>query len=119
MRRIIVGFVFVGLLGLLVSCEDTVFGKSTYRYEVTGTVQSVRITMSIENETTVQRIETVPWVYTFEKDNIGSFSVYLSVQNQGEDGIFTVKIYRNGKVVRQATSTGAYSIATVSYSWGD
>ena len=119
MKKLI--FLFsVGLFGLLLSCEDTVYGKSVYKYEVTGTATQAKITMNDGNETTVQHIVDLPWSYAFEKDNMWSFNLFLSAQNQGEDGTtITVRIYRNDKVEREATSSGAYSIASVSYSWGE
>jgi len=119
MKKVIILFGLALTFLLLVSCEDTVYGTSTYKYEVTGSATSVNITMSDSNgETSQMSNVAVPWSYSFNKDNIFDFFAYLSAQNNnGDNSTVTAKIYRNGKEVKSATSTGAYCIATVSYSW--
>ena len=103
------------LLFVFISCEDTVFGTSTWKYEITGTATSVRITMNNRNEETIQQTVDVPWSTTFERDNIYTFFAYISAQNQSRSGNVTVKIYRNDKVVDNASTSVEFGIATASY----
>ena len=106
----------IGLLAFM-ACEDFFDVDNTYKYEVTGTAQSVRVTISDENGGTAQHTVNVPWEYSFDKLENEDFFLYLSAQNQGADGTVTVKIYIEDKVIKETTSSGAYCIASVNYSY--
>jgi uncharacterized lipoprotein YehR (DUF1307 family) len=94
MKRLIV-LIGLALTLTLMSCEDTVYGTSTYKYEVTGTATRVSITYSNSDGGTAQLSNTeVPWTYEFSKDNTYSFFACLSAQNNNNTGSVTVKIYK-------------------------
>jgi len=101
---------------MFTSCEDD---YADYYYEVTGTATHVDITMSNLFGGTIQHnnIET-PWTsQTFRNDSpTNSIHAYISAQNRhNTDTTVTVKIYRNGAVVKNTTSSGGFCIATASY----
>jgi hypothetical protein len=123
-KKLLLGMlVMVLVFGMtVVGCDinDTTFGTSTWKYEVTGTAKQVDITMSDREGNTVQYSKVdVPWVTSFTLDNVYTYFAYISAQNQGSDGSVTVTIYRNGKSVKSATSEGAFVIATASYYYSD
>lgn len=95
------------------SCSNPLSNSVSVRYKVSGTAETVDITYENASGGTSQLSEVeLPWSITFEA-NIGDF-VYLSAQNQGDEGSVTVTIYKNGDVFKQSTSEGAYVIATAS-----
>ncbi len=103
---------------LLFSCSNpTEPEEKTYsvKYEVTGTARIVSITIENEGGGISQFSDvSVPWTYSFpNKKKEGTF-VYVSAQNQGDTGTVTATIYRDGKVFKTSTSSGAYVIATAS-----
>jgi len=84
-------------------------------YKITGTASKVFVTLSNATGGTEQFDNVhVPHTYTFEKYT--GWFLYVSAQNLGESGSVTVTIYLNGAVVATSTSSGAYVIATASYS---
>ena len=52
------------------------------------------------------------WAYSWTQT--GTRWLYMSAQNNNSSGSVTVKIIRDGEVLAQQTSSGAYVIATVS-----
>jgi hypothetical protein len=89
------------------------------KYEVTGGVSySSHIgyaTISYLNSTggVAQESGTpIPWTRTF-RARTGD-SVHLSAQIDSGDGWVTVNIYKNGKLFKTASSTGAYVVASAS-----
>jgi hypothetical protein len=84
-------------------------------YKITGTASQVDVTLNNATGGTEQYDNvSVPHTYTFE--TFDDWFLYISAQNQGEYGSVTVTIYLNGEVVKTSTSSGAYVIATASYS---
>jgi hypothetical protein len=104
----------------MASCDDKSLGLPvtyTIKYEITGTASSVNITMRNANENTEQLSGvSLPWEKTFtveiEKDHY--YFAYVSAQNQGSSGDVTARIYKNGSIFSNSTSSGAYVIATAS-----
>jgi hypothetical protein len=82
-------------------------------YRVTGSAQRASITMETPQGTEQHEV-SIPWTsptYTFK----GMNHAYVSAQNQGESGTVSVVLVVNGSTYKQATSSGAYSIATVNW----
>lgn len=82
--------------------------KVTYRVDGSGTAS---LTYANETGGTEQREVSLPWEKRFD-GKPGQF-LYLSAQDKN-GGTGTVSISINGRVVKDATSSGRYSIATVS-----
>jgi len=105
----VIGFLFI-------SCDpDT----ADYYYEVTGTASKVNVTYSdLFGGTLQESNKSLPWTSkTFTNDSPENrIFAYISAQNQTNTGTVTVSIYRNGKMEKTASSTGAYVIASTSYS---
>jgi hypothetical protein len=86
--------------------------QSDYKYEVSGTGGDFSITCEGAPSGTVQYSNVGSgWAYTWKQT--GTRWLYMSAQNNTDSGTVTVKIIRNGKVLAQQTSSGAYVIATV------
>jgi hypothetical protein len=86
--------------------------QSDYKYEVSGTAGDYSITCEGAPSGTVQYSNVGSgWAYTWKQT--GTRWLYMSAQNNTDSGTVTVKIIRDGKVVAQHTSSGAYVIATV------
>ena len=103
---------------LLFSCSNPTEPKEksySVKYEVTGSAKKVSITIENDNGGTSQFSDvSVPWTYNFaDRKKEGTF-VYVAAQNQGETGTVTTTIYKDGKVFKTSTSSGAYVIATAS-----
>ena len=100
------------------SCDSPTESKEklfSVKYEISGSVNKVFITIENENGGTSQfSAISVPWTYTFSSRKPKGTFVYVSAQNQGETGTVTVTIYRDGTVFKTSSSTGAYVIATAS-----
>ena len=91
------------------------------KYEVTGTVSSVNITMQNSEGNTEQLSDVpVPWSkeFTVTPEGVVGYYTYISAQNNGDFGTVIVKIYVDGKVFKTATSNGDYVIADASGSVG-
>jgi hypothetical protein len=113
MKAITIGLV---LLVFLVAC-DLRDPKQTYsiQYRVTGSARSADITISVPAGGTEQRPVSLPYTsptYTFK----GFEHAYISAQNKGEYGDVTTEILVNGSTHKRASSSGAYTIASVSWS---
>jgi len=82
-------------------------------YEITGTAQTVDVTLSNATGGTEQySIVRLPkkYIYTSFVDRFA----YISAQNRGTSGTVTVSIYLNGELFKTSSSSGAYVIATAS-----
>jgi hypothetical protein len=105
---------------LFAGCGDRSLGLPvtyTIKYEVTGTANSVSITMNNAGDNTEQLSNVpVPWEKTFsvelKKDSY--YFAYVSAQNNGSSGSVIARIYKDEKLFKEATSSGAYVIATAS-----
>jgi len=95
---------------------NLLLGNHEIEYEITGTATTVDITMNNQDSGTEQHSNvSVPWTKSFSVNVSGGYYfAYISAQNNGSSGSVTVKIYKNGKLFKQATSSGAYAIATAS-----
>jgi hypothetical protein len=83
----------------------------TVAYRVTGTADSVSITMEGADGGTEQRDPVSLPFSSFPCFSPREFT-YLSAQNNGEFGTVERKIVRGDVVVSEASSSGAYVIAT-------
>lgn len=99
----------VALVGLL-ACQSL---YRTYQYEVTGQGGSFKVTIVNEDGHKQQWAEVESgWTYTWEQWGVRSLSV--SATNLTDYGDVTVRIIRDGVIVAENTSYGAYVTATVS-----
>lgn len=99
---IVFSFVFVG-------CSIM---QPEVKYKVTGTAEFADVTYENQGGGTSQESnQPVPWAYNFTAGSRLMW-VYLSAQNCGEEGTVTVTIFKNGKVYKRSSSSGAYCIAT-------
>lgn len=73
---------------------------------------SCDLTYTNSSGSTEQRSMSNSWYYDFTSYPDGFY--YISAQNNNASGSVTVRIYFNGKLEKEATSTGAYVIATAS-----
>ncbi len=88
-------------------------GRDTVVYEITGTAESVDVTLNSASGGTEQ-YSNVSVPHSYRYSNFQDDFLYISAQNNGDTGTVTVKIYVNGKLVKSASSSGAYVIATAS-----
>jgi len=104
-----VAFIFMG-------CQHTIFGSTSWQYEVSGTAQTVNITKRDAQGNIIQHSNVeLPWSYSFSRYNTHTFLASITAQNNYNNGSVTVRIIRNGREVRSATSEGAFVIASASY----
>jgi len=95
-------------------CKDTskVGKDKEVKYEVSGTSGFVDITVSNGSGGTEQfnKVQT-PWskIYYMKKGH-----VYVSAQNQRSTGSVVVKIFVDGKLLKESKSEGEYCIASAS-----
>lgn len=90
-------------------------GSSTTHYKVTYRVDGqgpASLTYANSTGGTEQHRVTLPWTETFTA-RPGQF-LYLSAQDDGGIGLIVCSITVDGKIVKDATSKGEYTIATVS-----
>ena len=92
-------------------CSGSAYKTSKVTYRVDGTGRA-SLTYSNATGGTEQREVTLPWTQTFD-GSPGEF-LYLSAQNEEEYGGVVASISINGRVVKDATSSGGFTIATVS-----
>lgn len=113
MKKIIIGFLSLVTV-FLTSCEKgELLGPAEFKYEVSGTGGKYSVTLEGAPKGTVQYSNVGNgWTYTWTGGS-GRW-LYLSAQNMNSSGSVTVKIIKNGRVVANQTSVGAYVIATVS-----
>jgi hypothetical protein len=112
MKRIylLITVLFIGLI--LTSCEKEEL-SGTVKYEVTCSPSGFDITYENSSGNTEQKtISSGSWTTTFT-GNQGNF-VYISAQADNENANITAKIYYQGDVIEQASSSGDYVIATAS-----
>jgi hypothetical protein len=86
--------------------------ESNYEYEVSGSAGNYSITCEGAPSGTAQ-YSNVGSGWTYKWTQTGERWLYMSAQNNTSSGTVTVKIIREGKVLAQQTSSGAYVIATV------
>ena len=106
--------IYLPLIILLSLTACPLFQKQV-KYKVTCTATPNLVDITIENEdggTSQFADVATPWAYEFESTK--DAFVYVSAQNQQNNGSVTVTIYINGDVFKTSTSTGAYVIATAS-----
>jgi len=104
---------FLISLCVISSCTKYEATNSEYKYEVSGTSGSYSLTIqNTDNNTQQWSSVSNGWYYSWIQT--GTRWLYLSAQNNTANGNVTVKIIRGGKIVASNTSSGAYSIATVS-----
>ena len=115
MKRVIV---IVLAVAIVLACySPTAPTVPTYEYEirytVTGTASTVNVTLNNSGGNTEQYSDvSVPAEYAYE--TFDDWFFYISAQNQGETGSVTVRIYYRDDLIEEATSSGAYVIATAS-----
>ena len=103
----IVIFLFVWFAWPWLSQFFTTTHQVTYR--VIGSATSVRLTYMNEQGGTQQEEVSLPWAKTFAAKT-GKF-LYISATNGGKSGDITSRIEADGKIVKQSTSSGAYTFA--------
>lgn len=81
-------------------------------YSVEGTARAVSITLQNSHGGTEQGDYKLPFSENLTMQ-AGSFA-YISAQNLGERGSVTVKIFIDGILWKEASSSGAYKIASTS-----
>lgn len=107
MRKIFIILFFLFFVLFFTSCVYEV------KYSVTGTAKSVNITMTNSNGDTSQFSKVaVPWERSF-RGVAGDF-VYISAQNNGEEGTVITTIYKNEEIFKTSKSSGGYVISTSS-----
>jgi len=87
-------------------------GDSDIEYRVSGTAQKVSLKYESESGTKETSSATLPWTFTWqaEEDDL----LYVWAQITEGDGTVTAAIYKSGKLLNSATSTGTGAIATAS-----
>ncbi len=99
-------YITVALIAvLLAGCgEDPLSASITVRYEVTGSAETVNIDyLDSSGDLAIINGQNIPWEITFSA-NKGD-QVYLSAKRTGETGTVTVKIYKDGSLLDEDTST--------------
>ncbi len=82
-------------------------------YKITGTADSVSVTLSNASGGTEQYGNVyLPKEYRYY--SFDSWFLYISAQNNGETGTVIVSIYVDGILYKTSTSSGAYVIANAS-----
>jgi len=110
-KLLVLSSLVIGLL--LQSCSTFEPIELEYSYEVTGTSKDYSVTLQNCYDDTQQWSSVWSgWYYKWTQT--GERWLYISAQNNTSSGNVTVKIIRNGVVVKQNTSYGGYAIATVS-----
>jgi hypothetical protein len=107
-------FILIVISLLVSSCRyrGTHDEEKIVKYEITGTAHRVNIIMvNGRGETEQFDHIKIPWERNiYPKSGV----LYLSVQNQKEYGSVTARIWVNGKIIKETTTSGAYVISTVS-----
>jgi hypothetical protein len=95
--------------GLIAACQQS----DVVMYEVIGSAPMADIQITRPSGSTEEYQDAgLPWRFSYEGFTDGQ--AYLYAHNNTEEGSITVNIYVNGKLVRTATSTGAY-VTAVTY----
>ena len=109
--KILKKLVFVFILfstTIFVGCKK----DNVYSYQVSGTANNYDVTIEASPSGTAQYSNVVSgWKYTWTQS--GQRFLYVSAQNNNDNGTVTVSIIKNSKVIATNTSSGAYVIATV------
>jgi hypothetical protein len=87
------------------------------KYRVSGTTTRASLTYENESSNTEQIVVSLPWSESFTAEK-GQF-LYISAQNEKGSGSIKCEILQGGEVIEEATSSGAYVIASCSGSAGD
>ncbi len=106
----------IAVIATFTSCkkeEITPVEPSNYQYEVSGSAGKYDITCEGAPNGTVQ-YSNVGNGWWYKWTQTGTRWLYMSAQNQTGYGTVTVKIIKDGKVIAQQTSSGAYVIASIS-----
>lgn len=107
-------FLFILLTIFFVSCLTSPEENKTrdVKFEVKGTTPEVSVTIGMGDKTEQYANVYTPWTkkVQMQKDEF----VYLSAQNEREGGTVRVIIWVDGKIFKEASSSGSYVIATVS-----
>lgn len=114
LRTVAILFIVFSIIVILLT-YDKQSSRTTMdiEYRITGTSDTVSITMENASGGTEQYdSRRVPYSYEFVAQE-GQF-LYISAQNNGERGTVTCEIVINGVVEKEATSQGAYVIASCS-----
>ena len=103
--RILRYFAMAAVAILLAGCgEDPLSASVTVRYEVNGSAETVNIDyIDSSGDLAIINGQQTPWEITFSA-NKGD-QVYLSGRRTGETGTVTVKIYKDGTLLDEDTST--------------
>ena len=110
MKRVMLLFAIVIFSAL--SC-DLAPQPDTVEYKISGTTDSVSVTLSNASGGTEQ-YSTVTVPYTYSYDSFPYWFMYISAQNNHDSGSVQVEVYLNGNLIESARSEGAYVIATAS-----
>lgn len=97
------------LIAVFASCEDQ---ARNVNFKVTGTATSFFVTLTSPDGNTQQYDPVGSGTSWSAKAYSGNW-VYLSAQNNTDQGSVTVTITVDGDVFKTATSSGAYVIASV------
>jgi hypothetical protein len=82
-------------------------------YVISGTAKKANLTFNTPSGGTGQR-SSVSLPCRINYDKFGDDFLYISAQNDTEYGSITVQIYYEDSLVKSASASGAYSIATAS-----
>jgi len=105
----------VAIVVIAVIATNTPTDTPQVEYKITGTASQVDVTLQNATGGIEQHDNaSVPHSYAFNA--FTGWFLYISAQNQGGYGSVTVSIYLNGRIVATSTSSGAYVIASASYS---
>ncbi len=105
MKKLTILMITFTVVLFLSACDTEPLSASlTVKYEVTGTAEKVNIDYINSNgELVIINNISLPWELTFS-GNQGD-SVFLSAKRTGTTGTVTVKIYKDGNVLDEVTSS--------------
>jgi hypothetical protein len=112
-RAISVIWLFL-IISLLSSCKYVSNERDVriVKYEILGTAHRVTITfVNAKGETETFNHLEMPWERNIYPQK---GYLYLSVQNERHHGSVTARIWVDGKITKESTSSGPFVIATVS-----
>ena len=109
------GIAVLFFIVVLAGCVPAVKPDDVVEYRVSGTTPIAgMITIAAKDGTEQYSDVELPWSYSFTTYSARDRFLYVSAQNGMDSGTITVEIVVNGTVVKSASSTGAYVIATAS-----
>lgn len=114
MKKIYPFLIAVFIVLIHFSCEkEYIEPDRTVKYEVKCSPNGFDITYTNSSGNTEQKdISEGSWEISFQGES-GDF-VYISAQADNENANISVKIYYQGSIIEQASSSGDYVIATAS-----